>query len=353
MQGNHVPLRRLDALCNCTASKMTIELLIHAIVRQTTVLIAQLATSRGVRAPLAQIADQVFIELAREIERQGVSKKVSADMFGLGLRTYRRKIQRLSESSTERGRSLWEIVLEHIRTQHVVTRREILARFPNDDEAQVRSVIRDLCEGQLVFWTGSGSNPSYRAASDDELSTLQRKLGAEGAEELVVALMYREGPLTLLEIAERAQTEVSALESTIQQLLADGRIQVSEANGVTRYSAQALVVPLGAAVGWEAAVFDHFKALVTTILTRLNENRATALGDRVGGGTYTIDVWPGHPMEEEVFGTLARLRSALSEMRERVVQFNGDRPIPEEHTRVVIYAGQCLTHEDGDSEEYA
>ena len=338
---------------NCTAGKMTIELLIHAIVRQTTVLIAQLATSRGVRAPLAQIADQVFLELVREIERQGISRKVSADMFGLGLRSYRRKIQRLSESSTERGRSLWEVVLEHIKTQSVVTRREILARFPNDDEAQVRSVIRDLCDSQLVFWTGAGANPSYRAASDDELAALQRKLGAEGAEELVISLMYREGPLTLQEIAERAQTEVAALEVTIQRLLADGRIQHTETNGVKRYSASALVVPLGAVVGWEAAVFDHFKALVTTILSRLNENRATALDDRTGGGTYTIDVWAGHPMEQEVFGTLARLRSTLTDMRERVAQFNGDHPLPEAHTRVVIYAGQCLIHEDGDSEDHA
>ena len=69
---------------------MTIEPLIHAIVRQTTILIAQLATARGVRAPLAQIANQVFLDLVNELERQGVSRKVSADMFGLGLRTYRR-----------------------------------------------------------------------------------------------------------------------------------------------------------------------------------------------------------------------------------------------------------------------
>ena len=227
---------------------MTIELLIHAIVRQTTVLIAQLATSRGVRAPLAQIADQVFIELVREIERQGISRKVSADMFGLGLRTYRRKIQRLSESSTERGRSLWEVVLEHIKSQRVVTRRDILKRFPRDDEAQIRSVIRDLCDSQLVFWTGAGSNPSYRAASDEELALLQRKLGAEGAEELMISLMYREGPMTLQELALRAQTEVATLEGTIQHLLADGRIQQAETDGVTRYSAQTLVVPLGAAV---------------------------------------------------------------------------------------------------------
>src|SRR6478752_6246246 len=118
---------------------MTIELLIHAIVRQTTILIAQLATSGGGRAPLAQVANQVFLDLVRELERQGVSRKVSADMFGVGLRTYRRKIHRLSESSTERGHSLWEIVLEYVKAHELVTRLEILQRFSSDDEPQLRA----------------------------------------------------------------------------------------------------------------------------------------------------------------------------------------------------------------------
>src|SRR6478752_2727282 len=120
---------------------MTIELLIHAIVRQTTILIAQLATSQGARAPLAQVADQVFMDLVRELERQGVSRKVSADMFGVGLRTYRRKIQRMGESSTVRGRSLWEVVLEHVRENGIVTRLEILQTFPRDEETQLRAVL--------------------------------------------------------------------------------------------------------------------------------------------------------------------------------------------------------------------
>jgi len=33
-----------------------------------------------------KIADQVFRDLTTELERQGVSRKVSADMFGMGLR---------------------------------------------------------------------------------------------------------------------------------------------------------------------------------------------------------------------------------------------------------------------------
>src|SRR5688572_2671573 len=112
---------------------MNAQVLIDGIVRQLTVLIAQLATSGGLRAPLAHIASEVFIDLARELEAQGVSRKVSADMFGMALRTYLRKIQRLGESSTERGRSLWEAVYGFVRNHDVVTRDDVIAHFAHDD----------------------------------------------------------------------------------------------------------------------------------------------------------------------------------------------------------------------------
>jgi hypothetical protein len=323
---------------------MTIELLIHAIVRQTTILIAQLATSRGVRAPLAQIANQVFMDLVRELERQGVSRKVSADMFGVGLRTYRRKIQRLNESSTERGRSLWEVVLEYIKGNGMVTRLDVLTRFARDEEAQVRAVLHDLVESHLISSSGKGSSTSYRAASDAELAVLRGRQGAEGADELLVALMYREGPLTAVEVAGKAQAELTGIEETLARLVEGGLIQRLEHEGIVRYRASALVIPLGAPVGWEAAVFDHFKALVTTVLSRLSEDRTT-LGDPVGGSTYTIEVWPGHPLEEEVYGTLGRFRSLLGDLRARAAKLNGSGEIPDQHTRVVIYVGQCLINE--------
>jgi hypothetical protein len=326
---------------------MTIAPLIHAIVRQTTILIAQLATARGLRAPLAHIANQVFLDLVTELERQGVSRKVSADMFGLGLRTYRRKIQQLNESSTERGRSLSEVVLEHVRDHGLVTRTEILLRFPDDDEALVRAVLHDLCESQLVFMSGTGPNTTYRAASEEELLAFSRRRGTEGADDLLVALMYREEPLTAKEIAARAQAEVADIEALLTRLAAAGRIEVIQKNGTVRYQARTLVIPLGAPAGWEAAVFDHFKAMVTTILGRLREDDTTpALADRTGGSTYTIDVWDGHPLAEEAYGTLARIRTSLSDLRARVDEFNREHQIPESYQRVLVYAGQCVIQED-------
>lgn len=326
---------------------MTVELLIHAIVHQTTILIAQLATQGGARAPLAQVATQVFLELARELERQGVSRKVSADMFGLGLRTYRRKIQRLSESSTERGRSLWEVVLEFIKDHPHTTRPEVFLRFSLDDEAQVRAVLRDLCESQLVL-AESGTKVSYRAASDDELLALRSAPATDGQDDLLVALMYREGPLTLAQIAQRAQTEESVIEAPIDRLVAAGRVQRIVQGALSLYEARALVVPIGASIGWEAAVFDHFKAVTKTILLRLENKGRASLEDVVGGSTYTIDIWDGHPLADEVKSTLKQVRGALTDLRERVTAHNESHATPDEYERVVIYAGQCLVREDND-----
>ena len=77
---------------------MNVNLLIDNIVRQTTVLVAQLATAAGGRAPLAHVAGQVFVELVRELKAQGLGNKVIADMFGLTLRTYHDRVRRASFS---------------------------------------------------------------------------------------------------------------------------------------------------------------------------------------------------------------------------------------------------------------
>lgn len=331
---------------------MTIDLLIQAIVRQTTILIAQLATARGVRAPLAQVANRVFLDLVAELERQRVSRKVSADMFGLGLRTYRRKIQRLIEGSTDRGRSLWEAVLEYVQTNNQVTRGDVLKRFCCDDETQVKAVLHDLCESQLVVSSGNGANASYRIASDDELTAPQAGREPEGLGELLVAIIYREGPLTIEAVADRAKLGTDRLEALLARLAAEGRVERIRRDGATFYRAARLVVPLGAIAGWEAAVFDHFKAMVTTIMSRLRgQPMAPQLSDKTGGSTYTLELWPGHPMTDEIYGTLERFRVECGELRQRAAKLSEEHGIPDAHTRVVIYLGQCLIHEGSDDDD--
>ena len=328
---------------------MNIQYLIDGIVRQTTVLLAQLATAGGIRAPLAHIAEQVFVELAAELESQGVSRKVSADMFGLALRTYQRRTQRLRESATERGRSLWEALYEFLSGQAVVTREQILHRFRHDDAALVRGVLHDLTTTGLVFASGSGSNTAYRAVTTDELGTLQEFSAAAGLDALLWSKIYSEGPLpreALLTPAVRPED----LDSALTRLTTQGRVEAVRSEGVLRYRSRELFIPLDAEAGWEGAVLDHFRALVRTIGARLQLEAGSPEAERVGGSTYTLEIWPGHPLEAEVLTSLQRFRTAQSELRNRVDTYNQSVAKPNERVRVFSYAGQSMITEHAGEE---
>jgi len=82
-------------------------------------------------------------------------------------------------------------------------------------------------------------------------------------------------------------------------------------------------------------------------LCRLREDRATpTVVDQVGGSTYTLDIWAGHPLEQHACDTLSRLRTSLVELRERVEKHNAEHDRPNKYTQVVMYVGQCLIPQD-------
>jgi hypothetical protein len=318
---------------------MNVKILIDSIVRQTTVLIAQLATSGGVRAPLAHVANQVFLDLSRELDAQGVSRKVSADMFGMALRSYLRRIQGLSESSTDRGRTLWEAVLDFVSQGEVRSRGQVLARFSRDEQDLVRGVLHDLTENGLVFATGVGQEQAYRATTKAEHVQMSRLADASGLDELLWAFIYREGPVSREALAELAAGNAVALDVVLDRLVALHKITAEGEGELRTFRASKLEVLLDAEVGWEAAVFDHYRALVQTICQRLSRGSAQASA-RTGGSTFTLDVWPGHPHADEAYAVLARFRTEHTELYERIERYNAEHGRPSEYDQVVIYGGQ-------------
>jgi len=321
-----------------------ITLLIDSIVRQTTVLVAQLATSGGVRAPLSKIADQVFLDLTGELEAQGVSRKVSADMFGMALRAYRKKIQRLSESSTHRGRSLWESVLEYLEQKQLCTRQELLLRFRNDGEGQIRAVLHDLVESGLVLSSGNQSSAIYRCSTPEEQRALQR--AGAGLGELLWVLLYRGGPSSLEELTQSSGRSAADLSPALDRLLHEGRVQQLADH---RYQANSFAVPLGAQSGWEAAMFDHYQAVVSTLCQRLQTlPEPSSLEDTVGGSTYTFKVWAEHPHYREVLDCLKNARQALTNLRAKVEAYNLQQGSPTETLAVTVYTGQGVVEQSSD-----
>ena len=318
---------------------MNTHLLIDAVVQQTMVFIAQLATSGGVRAPLAHIADQVFLDLTNELQNQGVTKKVIADMFGMALRTYHRRVQETRESRTDTGRTVWEAVLEFIREREPVSGGEVQRRFVRDDAEVVSGVLHDLVNSGLAFRSGRGDNAVYRAAAEADFAAANGS-GSEAAEWLVWLSVYRKGPLTLAQVVEATRLPSAACEAALTTLGEHGRIARSD-DAEPQYESKRFEVPLGEPQGWEAAVLDHYQAMTSAICAKLAD-RGSRARDVTGGSTWSLDVWAGHPLEEEATKTLARLRAELEDLRSRVDEHNAHNESDAARQRVVIYVGQYV-----------
>jgi len=314
-------------------------LLIDAVVQQTMVFIAQLATSGGVRAPLAHIADQVFLDLTRELQNQGVTKKVIADMFGMALRTYHRRVQETRESRTDTGRTVWEAVLEFIREREPVSGTEVERRFVRDDAEVVSGVLHDLVNSGLAFRSGRGDSAVYRAAAEADFAAANGS-AVEAAEWLVWLSVYRKGPLTLAQVAAATRLPAAACETALHALTEQARVTTS-AEAEPTYESKRFEVPLGESHGWEAAVLDHYQAMTSAICAKLADRGARAR-DVTGGSTWSLDVWTGHPLEAEATRTLARLRAELEELRTRVDAHNAVAETESPRQRVVIYVGQYV-----------
>ncbi|MFU8804363.1 MAG: hypothetical protein ACNA8W_11180 [Bradymonadaceae bacterium] len=332
---------------------MNIRFLIDAITQQTTVLIAQLATVGGIRAPLAHIANQVFLDLGRELDDLGVTRKVAADMFGLALRSYHAKMSRLEKSASDPARrSLWEAVYEHVSEKGPCSQVDVLRRFCYDDEGSVRGILFDLVESGLVYQSGGQESRIYRATSDEEFEQVHDD-APDRIYWSVWMFIYRNGPVNRTRLSQQLPIHSKELDEALTRLADEGRIEKCDGEGETTYSSDDCFIPIEEAAGWEAAVFDHFGAVTSVLTTKLRQIKAPTLApDVVGGSTYTFDVWDGHPMRDEVMGQLSRLRAEVSALNARVRTHNKSASLPETPIeKAILYFGQTVIADVGDEHE--
>jgi hypothetical protein len=327
---------------------MHVKLLIDGIVRQTTVLIAQLSTASGVRAPLAHVADRVFLDLSREIEAQGVRRQVVADMFGMALRSYQKKTQRLTESATTTQRTLWEAVLELIDREQPA-RERILERFANDGEREVAAVLTDLVRSGLVYVTGTGGGAIYGVTSEAMRDRLQRQHDRDALANLAWLRVFRGEASSRAELAQLMNAEVAEIDAAVDELLGSGRLQ--ERAGELRSSN--LVIPLGSEQGWEAAVLHPFCPVLVAIATKVRAGiSGSDEADRLGGSTFIFTLGPEHPHAEAVYGLLRRMRLDVQALWDEVARHNRAHPPDPRHSvKVSFYLGQTIEQDEATAEE--
>jgi hypothetical protein len=328
---------------------MNVQVLLDGIVRQTTVLIAQVATNAGGRAPVAQVANQVFLDLTQALQEQGVGRKVIADMFGMALRSYQQKVQRLTESVTDSDMTLWEAIHRYIAERQIVTRVELMKRFARDNADSVAGVLRDMVESGLAYRTGRADAVVYRIAAREDLERVLSTDPQRTAEALVwVAVYQQQGPITRGRLRDWVRLEESAIEAALAALQRDGRVRAIAGAPEPSYTSDKILIQLGETVGWEAALLDHYRAVVAAICAKLRDGRTRALpADQQGGSTFSFDVWPGHPKETQVLALLASTRSQLQQLWKEVTEHNALGK-PDAFKRVTFYLGQMVAQDSSD-----
>lgn len=132
------------------------------VVQEAMLQVARAATAGGARVSLARVADQVFLELASELTRQGLTKSVIADMFGMALRTYHRRVQQVQRLQGER-RTVRDAVLEVLRGAGQLTALEVQQRFLQQPSELVAGALHDLVHAGLARRRGWGDRAVYRA----------------------------------------------------------------------------------------------------------------------------------------------------------------------------------------------
>ena len=197
-----------------------------------------------------------------------MSKKVIADMFGMALRTYHRRVRELHASRTDSGSTLWEAVLSELREHQPLSVREVQRRFRRDDPQILIGVLNDLVASGLVYRAGRAEGAVFRVAdAADFVEDADSR--SEANQYLVWLAVYRDGPLDLARAAELTRLTAEDCRVALAALTGDGRVRVAGEGEHAQYHSTEFDVPFGTTQGWETAVLDHFQALVSAISAKL------------------------------------------------------------------------------------
>lgn len=310
------------------ASGMDVESLVHLVAVQAAGLIGRLATSEGGRAPMATLESTFMRALVSELEQQGLSQRVIADMFGVSVRTYQRSLLRWG--APEGAGSLWAEVLEFVDRREVCSKEEIFAHFHAEESATVTAMVRDLVKsGRLKTVTRRGQRllalcdaaPSRSAPPDVALAVFIAAFGPQTVAELAAQIGHSHEETAAL-VAEWVDKDILAPVPDTTPTRYRGR------PGLDRFVGKDISV----------GVLVHVAAMVSTLKAALALPRDSDVEAHARMRTWIFDVWDGHPHADDIAAKLAA-SDALLRQAERLAVASVDERPTHGRRRMQVYLG--------------
>ena len=247
-------------------------------------------------------------------------------------------MQRLTESASERGRTLWEAILSFIGEAET-TRERIEQRFKHDGPREVGAVVNDLVRSGLVYATGIGEQAVYGLTRAEVREQVQRRASLDSIANVAWLKVFRGEARSVDELIASLPVPEDDVRAAVLELFTNGRLTQ---RGSTLESTN-VVLPLGAAQGWEAAMLDHFRAVAVALATKIRRGPVQSHdADRIGGSTFTFTVHGCHPHAAEVYELLRTTRLRVQELWDRVAAHNEANPPDDSAERVTFYVGQTI-----------
>ncbi len=298
---------------------MSRTLLVHSLIRQTAILVARLAlTDKNI--DLRGIEELWFLNLVHELKALGMSHNVIADMFGMPVPTYyqrRKRAQANAQSEASRARQgLRTQLLGVIREQGPVQKAQILTHFPLEDEKVIVSLLKHLQKHGWIARKGR----AYVLEQDVDEPAID---ASETTQALVWVMVFRHGPIGAGKLETILSMRRGAIAEALDALLELGQIVAQEIDGEEVYSTEQFVIGQEHFEGWEAAVFDHYHAMIHAVCTKLAPDRDMGADHAVvGGSTYTLGVWDGHPLEGRIVDFFEDIRTRARQLRTSIEAHN-------------------------------
>ena len=304
-------------------------------------LFATLAAQNPLRMHFADIAGKTLLDIVENLRDTGVSQEAIAASLGLTITGYRAKMRRLraahragAERTEDEARTLLERVYAFVDDHaEPVFENAVLAHF--------RGIKVDSIRGVLQFLVRSGVLKRVADQGDRRYQAVTHVPAGQPSQRDVAVALYRDGPLTVAEVAQRLELSEAQCAAFIDTLEAEGRLTRGERAGAPVWTATAYHIPLDASEGYEAAIWDHLAAVIRAICKKLRLGRhGASLPDKTGGATFTFRIPEDHPLYDEVSDYLAESRVKFEDWLAQTyaIEAQADTPMRE----VTVYVGQIV-----------
>ena len=312
-------------------------------------LFATLKANDPLRMDFADIAHKTLLDIVEVLRDEGVTQEVIAESLGLTISGFYKKVRELREvyedtsGSRRAAPSLIEAVYawvsENATTIEPISHAAIRTRFKATPKERLNAVLRYLVQFNLLSASGHGERRQFRI--------VPRQVSSEATYHDLMVMLYREGPLTLDQMATTLELLPSMCDAHLETMREAGCLEETIApDGTRRFRATRYHVPVDTPDGFEAALFDHFSAVSRAMCQKVRLARYSASShERIGGATYAFDVPVDSPEYAEISAFLSETRGRLEGWLEAVQKYEVRGP-EEQRARITCYAGQMIEGEE-------